>query len=39
MEHEKVIWYYVRAHDEENTSGWIEAQNVITNEVLEKSKK
>jgi len=38
MEHEKVIWYYVRAHDEENTSGWIEAQNVITNEVLEKSK-
>ncbi|MFL6466400.1 MAG: hypothetical protein ACJ72Z_00430 [Pyrinomonadaceae bacterium] len=38
MEHEKVIWYYVRAHDEENTSGWIEAQNVITNDVLEKSK-
>ena len=39
MEFEKVIWYRVRAHDEENTEGWIEAQNIITDEVLQKSKK
>ncbi len=39
MEFEKVLWYRVRAHDEANTEGWIEAQHVITNEVLEKSKK
>jgi hypothetical protein len=39
MEFEKTLWYRVRAHDEESTEGWIEAQNVITNEVLEKSKK
>ncbi len=39
MEFEKVIWYRVRARDEENTEGWIEAQNVITNEVLERSQK
>src|SRR5687767_7964742 len=38
-EFERVLWYRVRARDEENTEGWIEAQNVITNEVLEKSKK
>lgn len=38
-EFEKVKWYRVRAHDEANTEGWIEAQNVITNEVLERSKK
>jgi hypothetical protein len=36
---EKVLWYRVRAHDEAKTEGWIEAQNVITNDVLEKSKK
>lgn len=36
---EKVRWYRVRAHDEDNTEGWIEAQNVITGELLEKSKK
>ncbi len=36
---EKVHWYRVRARDEDNTEGWIEAQNLITNEVLEKSKK
>jgi hypothetical protein len=35
---EKVHWYRVRAHDEDKTEGWIEAQNVITGEVLEKSK-
>lgn len=37
-EFEKTIWYRVRAHDETRTEGWIEAQNVITNEVLDKSK-
>jgi len=36
---EKVHWYRVRAHDEDDTEGWIEAQNVITSELLEKSKK
>ena len=39
IEFEKVLWYRVRAHDEEGTEGWIEAQNVITNEVLDRSKK
>ncbi len=39
VEFEKVLWYRVRARDEENTEGWIEAQNVITNEVLESSQK
>jgi hypothetical protein len=39
MDFEKVLWYRVRAHDEEGTEGWIEAQNVITNEVLERSNK
>src|SRR5215211_1310042 len=38
-EFEKVSWYRVRAHDEAATEGWIEAQHVITHEVLEKSKK
>ena len=38
-EFEKVLWYRVRAHDEAKTEGWIEAQNVITNDVLDKSKK
>jgi hypothetical protein len=38
-EFEKVIWYRVRAHDESRTEGWIEAQNVITGDVLEKSRK
>lgn len=36
---EKVVWYRVRARDEAATEGWIEAQHVITNEILEKSKK
>jgi hypothetical protein len=35
---ERVHWYRVRAHDEDNTEGWIEAQNIITGEQLEKSK-
>ena len=38
-EFEKVKWYRVRARDEDQTEGWIEAQNVITNKLLEKSKK
>jgi hypothetical protein len=38
-EFEKVVWYRVRAHDEAGTEGWIEAQNVITSEVLDKSRK
>lgn len=36
---EKVHWYRVRARDEDKTEGWIEAQNIITADVLEKSKK
>lgn len=36
---EKVKWYRVRAHDEEQTEGWIEAQNVIVGSLLDKSKK
>ena len=39
MEFEKVIWYRVRARDEDNTEGWIEAQHIITNDILEKSQK
>src|SRR4051794_16312878 len=35
---EKVHWYRVRAHDEAETEGWIEAQNVITSATLAKSK-
>ena len=39
VEFERILWYRVRARDEAKTEGWIEAQHVITNEVLEKSKK
>ena len=39
VEFEKVLWYRVRARDETQTEGWIEAQNIITNDTLEKSKK
>src|SRR5215204_3552713 len=39
LEFEKVFWYRVRARDEAQTEGWIEAQNIITSETLEKSKK
>ncbi|MEP6850685.1 MAG: hypothetical protein ABI999_17645 [Acidobacteriota bacterium] len=39
VEFEKVLWYRVRAHDEARTEGWIEAQNIITSAVLDKSKK
>lgn len=36
---EKVHWYRVRAHDDDKTEGWIEAQNLILSDALEKSKK
>ncbi|MEO8073102.1 MAG: SH3 domain-containing protein, partial [Acidobacteriota bacterium] len=36
---EKVHWYRVHAHDEDDTEGWIEAQNLIVSDVLDKSKK
>lgn len=39
VEFEKTLWYRVRAHDETQTEGWIEAQNIITSETLDKSKK
>jgi hypothetical protein len=39
VEFEKVLWYRVRAHDQAKTEGWIEAQNVITSDVLSRSKK
>lgn len=39
VEFEKVPWYRVRARDEAQTEGWIEAQNIITNDTLERSKK
>lgn len=39
VDFEKVLWYRVRARDEAKTEGWIEAQNVITSEVLDKSRK
>ncbi len=39
LEFEKVLWFRVRAHDEAQTEGWIEAQNVITSDTLNKSKK
>jgi hypothetical protein len=32
------IWYRVRAHDDDNTEGWIEGRNLITQSVLEKSR-
>ena len=38
IEFEKVLWYRVRARDDVKTEGWIEAQHVITNDVLEKSR-
>src|SRR5215217_7462879 len=39
VEFEKILWYRVRARDEAKTEGWIEAQHVITSDVLEKSRK
>src|SRR5215213_465458 len=32
-------WLFVRAHDVENTEGWIEARNVMPQEVLNKARK
>ena len=39
VDFERILWYRVRARDEAKTEGWIEAQHVITSEILEKSKK
>src|SRR5205085_7025611 len=39
VDFEKVPWYRVRAHDDAQTEGWIEAQNVITSDTLAKSQK
>src|SRR5436190_16783479 len=39
LDFEKVPWFRVRAHDEAQTEGWIEAQNIITSDTLAKSKK
>jgi Cft2 family RNA processing exonuclease len=40
IEFEKVHWFRVRSRDDEDlTEGWIEAQNIITGTLLEKSKK
>ena len=38
VDFEKVPWYRVRAHDDAQTEGWIEAQNLITSDTLAKSK-
>ena len=35
---EKLDWLRVRAHDEDQTEGWIESQNVIKSEDLDKSR-
>lgn len=35
----KELWYRVRAHDVDKTEGWIEARNVMPEDVLEKSRK
>jgi hypothetical protein len=37
VENEK--WLFVRAHDIENTEGWIEARNIMPQEVLDKARK
>lgn len=39
LEFERVQWFRVRARDEAQTEGWIEAQNVITSDTLNKSRK
>jgi len=35
----KELWYRVRARDVDKTEGWIEARNVMPDDVLEKSRK
>src|SRR5438034_11491970 len=32
-------WYRVRAHDDERTEGWIEARNIMPDNVLENARK
>ncbi len=32
-------WYHVRAHDEAGTEGWIEARNVMSQEVLDQARR
>ena len=39
VDFEKVHWYRVRAHDDTQTEGWVEAQNVITSATLARSQK
>ena len=39
IDFEKVQWFRVQAHDDAATEGWIEAQNVITNDTMNRSKK
>jgi hypothetical protein len=39
LEFEGVVWYRVRASDEDQTEGWIEAQHVIKEDSLDKSRK
>ena len=34
----KELWYRVRARDEDNTEGWIEARNIMPNDVMAKSR-
>lgn len=38
LEFEGVVWYRVRAGDEDQTEGWIEAQHIIKEDDLQKSK-
>ncbi|REJ77647.1 MAG: SH3 domain-containing protein [Acidobacteria bacterium] len=38
LEFEGVVWYRVRASDEDQTEGWIEAQHVIKEDDLQKSR-
>ena len=33
------LWYRVRAHDDDKTEGWIEARNIMPNNVLESARK
>jgi hypothetical protein len=33
------LWYRVRAHDEDKTEGWIEARNIMPDNVLESARK
>ena len=35
----KELWYRVRAHDVDKTEGWIEARNIMLDEVIGKSRK